>query len=447
MACVTVNCAGGKAPNWASTGFAGTARHLPPGVALVPQDEPRNPVRYLPRGGMRLVSAAATCKPRIVLNLGGATLASAMRRLHSIDSIRGLAALAVIYAHTVEFGLKTRLGPFPAEQAVLAGLTEWLDLGKIAVTMFFAVSGFVVPFSLFKPSRRPILAFAISRFFRLYPAYWLSIPCGLLVLFVWAGRDIPALLVPANITMLQQFVGVENIIGLYWTLQIELIFYGLCVALFAMGHLDRRGSVVATTLLMIAAAVVLAGLRYYLQRKVPVAVPLALSVMLWGLCLRYHVFERRPGWGGALALVTGALVCAVPLVSVLAYGRDMGFQENWMKYTITYWLAMALFWLLSVGLRIEGRVFVYLGAISYSIYLFGPVVQVVLEHALAGYEAVIPIHLFAGATALATVAVAALVYRWIEAPAIDLGRTITRRIIEQPAPVAAPAPALGRSET
>jgi len=374
-----------------------------------------------------------------------------MRRLHSIDSIRGLAALAVIYAHTVEFGLKTQLGPFPLERAVLSGLTEYVDVGKIAVTLFFAVSGFVVPFSLFKAGDRPILAFAVSRFFRLYPAYWLSIPCGLLVLFVWAGRDIPAVLVPANITMLQQFLGVENIIALYWTLQIELIFYGLCVGLFVLGRLDDAVGVVLSALALIAAALGLAALRFGLERKFPVAVPLSLAVMFWGLCLRYHVLERRPGWGVALTVVTGALVCAIPLVSVLAYGRDMGFHENWLKYLVTYWAAMALFALLSQRLRIEGRLFTYLGAISYSIYLFGPVVQGVLEHALAGYASVVPIHLFAAATALATVAVAALVYRWIEAPAIALGRHVIRRHLPPVSGAgrdahAPAAPMVGRSE-
>ncbi|RZK88582.1 MAG: acyltransferase [Methylobacterium sp.] len=355
-----------------------------------------------------------------------------MRRLHCIDSIRGLAALAVIYAHTVEFGLRAQLGPSPLERDLLGHLTAYLDVGKIAVTLFFAVSGFVVPFSLFKPSRRPVLAFAVSRFFRLYPAYWLSIPCGLLVLFVWAGRDVPNLLVPANMTMLQQFLGVENIIGLYWTLQIELIFYAICVGLFVIGRLDDRTGAVVCALSLIAAAVVLAGLRFHLERKFPVAVPLSLAVMFWGLCLRYHVFEQRAGWGSASALVTAALILAVPLVSVLAYNRDMGFHESWVKYVITYWLAMALFALLGVKVRIEGRVFVGLGAISYSIYLFGPVVQVVLEHALAGYEPVVPVHVFAAATALVTVGVATLMYRWIERPAIALGRHVVHRFGDRP---------------
>ena len=168
--------------------------------------------------------------------------------------------------------------------------------------------------------------------------------------------------------------------------------------------------------------------------------------MFWGLCLRYHVYERRPGWGSALALVAGVLVCAVPLISVLAYGRGMGFQENWVKYTLTYWLAMALFALLAVPLRIEGRVFTWLGMISYAIYLFGPVVQVVLEHALRGYEAIVPIHGFAAATALATVAVSALVYRFVEAPAIAFGRHVAHRWSDRPRPETAPVGGLGRAE-
>ena len=46
----------------------------------------------------------------------------------------------------------------------------------------------------------------------------------------------------ANLTMLQQFAGIENVIGLYWTLQIELIFYGLCVLLFCAGSSSGRAA-------------------------------------------------------------------------------------------------------------------------------------------------------------------------------------------------------------
>ena len=350
-----------------------------------------------------------------------------MSRLHSIDALRAFAAVVVVYSHCVEFGLGAHLGPFPLERATLTWLTDYIDFGKIAVTLFFAVSGFVVPFSLFKPTRQPITDFILSRFLRLYPAYWLSMLAGLIVFFGWAGRDINVSLVLANLTMLQQFFGIENVVYVYWTLRIELIFYALCVGLFLGGYLDRRNAAASCAIALVVSAVVLALLRDALGLKLPVALPLALAVMFWGLCVRYHRLERRPGWGPTLTLVTLVLVCAVPLISVLAYNHDMGWHENWVKYTITYWFGMALFFILSSKASIQGRLFVDLGSISYSVYLFGPVVQAVLAHVVSGHEALIPIHVFFLATAIGTVAVATLVFRWIEAPAIAFGRHIIRR--------------------
>ena len=60
-----------------------------------------------------------------------------------------------------------------------------------------------------------------------------------MVLVVATNQRVDAPEVVANVTMLQQFFGIENVLGIYWTLQIELIFYALCVGLFIIGLLRR----------------------------------------------------------------------------------------------------------------------------------------------------------------------------------------------------------------
>ena len=111
-------------------------------------------------------------------------------RLGYIDTIRGLAALAVIYFHVADHLLKTGQAGAGIESVLFVALTRWIDLGKVAVVMFFAVSGFVVPYSLDGRSPTPVRDFAISRFFRLYPVYWLSIPLGIYAFYGVPGRDI-----------------------------------------------------------------------------------------------------------------------------------------------------------------------------------------------------------------------------------------------------------------
>lgn len=105
------------------------------------------------------------------------------------------------------------------------------------------INCFVVPFSLLKYQTDPIRKFAVHRFFRLYPAYWLSLPLG--VLFVYWGlglwgstQQIDWTTVLANCTMFQTFLGVGDIMGQYWTLGLELLFYILCAALFRFKRLQ-----------------------------------------------------------------------------------------------------------------------------------------------------------------------------------------------------------------
>lgn len=52
------------------------------------------------------------------------------------------------------------------------------NLGRLGVIIFFLISGYLIPFS-FKNKHKPIIKFAISRIFRLYPLYWFSIISGI----------------------------------------------------------------------------------------------------------------------------------------------------------------------------------------------------------------------------------------------------------------------------
>ena len=65
-------------------------------------------------------------------------------------------------------------------------LTRPINAGRLGVVLFFAISGFVVPFSIKLAHRYPVREFLVTRFFRLYPAYWLSIPLGVVTTYwIW----------------------------------------------------------------------------------------------------------------------------------------------------------------------------------------------------------------------------------------------------------------------
>jgi peptidoglycan/LPS O-acetylase OafA/YrhL len=350
-------------------------------------------------------------------------------RLKHIDSVRGFAALAVIYAHTAQYLLANHLVRSPAEGYVFTFFTEFDDLGKAGVTIFFAISGFVIPFSLFKHGSQPLRAFFIGRFFRLYPTFWLSIPLALLALYVIPGRDTSLALVLSNMTMMPQFLGQESIQVAYWTLQIEIVFYVLCALLFAADALNNPLVIALVIGALCLSTVLLSAARYALAIKLPVAMPLALLVMFWGLTLRHTVNTPTPAWRQLNAATTVALLAVVLASSLLAYNRDMGYHETWYRYLASYYFAFAVFILLIFHVRITAATCVYLGTISYSVYLFGALAQDATIHLIGNAGiAQMPGHLFIAITMLTAIALSALSYRFVEAPSIALGKRIIGRV-------------------
>ncbi|CUX57704.1 acyltransferase family protein [Agrobacterium genomosp. 13] len=352
-----------------------------------------------------------------------------------VDSIRGIAALAVIYIHIAEVAYKNRFSTYVVEHYLFYFFSEYFDLGKIAVVMFFAVSGFVIPFSLLKANKAPLRSFAISRFFRLYPAYWGSMILALLIIPQLRGDVFTLSQIIANGTMLQQFLGQQNILGVYWTLQIEILFYVVSAMLFYVRLLHKPEAAAGAVVFFLLCAVAMGAARYGTGIKLPVAIPLGLTVMFWGLLWRHGAGEEASAHMRRLILATSLLIIfTVPVVSLLSYNVDMGFGETWYRYTIAYYAGMALSALFTTKLRITHPVFVWLGAISYSVYLLGPVAQPIVEYVLPYRQlAPYPVHVTIILTFALTVIMAYVSYRFIELPSQKLGKKLASR---QPAQVA-----------
>lgn len=352
-------------------------------------------------------------------------------RFAYLDSIRGIAALSVIYLHVALSFTGKPLAPI--ERALFHFATHEIDCGKVGVTLFFGVSGFVIPFSLLSGKRLAARDFVIGRIFRLYPAYWVSIPLGLFFFFVLPGVHISASAIAANFTMLQAFIGVPNIQGLYWTLQIELVFYFLCLAMFLAGILDRLKWVAGAAGAALAAAVLLAVGRHFLHRALPVALPLALFVMFFGMIWRLYILEADAMAGRWARVLLITFFVAFPAMSWFAYGQtgNAGSDDGngWLVYVATYYLALTLFVVLTSRLRITTRPLPYLGAISYSVYLFGAVVQAALTALVPALaDGHLPGHLLIVATMAATIPIAALNYHLVERPMITLGKRLIARL-------------------
>ncbi|MGK5639829.1 acyltransferase family protein [Streptomyces sp. URMC 126] len=154
-------------------------------------------------------------------------------RLTALDGLRLIAALMVALYHYGGRGgeITKAWGSSPRHQ--FPHLSTAFAYGCLGVQLFFVISGFVICMSGWGRSLR---SFTASRAARLYPAYWAAI---LLVTAVFAlpfARHYGSVSVSdilVNLTMLQQPVGAERVLGVCWTLWVEVRFYAL-FALFVV---------------------------------------------------------------------------------------------------------------------------------------------------------------------------------------------------------------------
>ncbi|WP_294324515.1 acyltransferase [uncultured Sphingomonas sp.] len=150
-------------------------------------------------------------------------------RLCELDALRGLAALAVVFYHYSYFI------QFMVPGATLPALqVRWGDDG---VKLFFAISAFAMLATL---DRTPtLLAFARARARRLLPEYWLAMALTGIVawLFGPARLAVSPMEWLANLPLMQKLTGVPMVDGVYWTLNVEVIFYTLIALAWRIGAL------------------------------------------------------------------------------------------------------------------------------------------------------------------------------------------------------------------
>ena len=140
---------------------------------------------------------------------------SAINRYDFITAMRGIAALCVVLQHMYE----RKLSFFHDFTSL------YFQFGVFAVSLFFLISGFIIPVSL--SASGSLLSFWIKRIFRIYPLYIFSYVLACVLVYVgWHSVVRQGVLdFFVSMTMLNKFLGVPMVLGVYWTLGFEMIFY------------------------------------------------------------------------------------------------------------------------------------------------------------------------------------------------------------------------------
>ncbi len=270
-------------------------------------------------------------------------------RLLELDALRGFAALTVVLYH---YGTR-----YDHLYGHTSDLIVSVPLGNYGVHLFFVISGFVIYMTLERTKHG--MDFVVSRFSRLFPAYWtaLLITFTALVLFPLRGREVDLAQLFVNLSMLQSWLGVRHVDGVYWSLMVELSFYGLMMGLYLIRQLHR----------------------------------FELFAFIW---LTSAIFLRVEDPYETVALFNFAKLALIPVFAHLFVAGVMFYKirenkANWIQYamlgycllcqylmgsTVAFLIVLAIFatfMLLVFGLLsfIAQKPLIYLGTISYSLYL------------------------------------------------------------------------------
>ena len=390
-------------------------------------------------------------------------------RMQFLDALRGLAVMCVVVQHSVE-------QLYPAWVTFSLGRFR---LGEFGVVLFFLCSGFIIPASLERQGSQA--RFWIGRLFRLFPLYWAAV-AGVLILHYGFDRyplpadfiEHPIRFTAINLTMLQDFLGAPLALGQSWSLAYELVFYGLVSAMFvAVLHrksivwssgafllamvvntrhvptqaLNQGGNrtlvIVAVSLLIavpyvfyvtrgmgpqrwLALAITIASILLVLNRPETLSTAmLFLGTLFFGTCL----FRWSEGVVSGRALARLVVLAFVTIVVVwttgdIYWGIPGGVSTKAFKAAeiLTFGAAYVVF---LVALRFRSvrfpRPLLYLGTISYSLYLLHafPIYAVGRVFDNRPLDALFWIGL--------AVVISSVTYTLIEKPSIKLGRTLSAR--------------------
>lgn len=349
-----------------------------------------------------------------------------------LNGLRAIAALAVVWSHTTvalhTFGLNQYLlGTLPN------GNPKGIDLSDFAVSIFFALSGFLITYLLMAEQTRcgiNIRNFYIRRILRIWPLYYAYFLVALAVIHWWSSPhdnsyNLFYIFFMANVPKV--FQSQSDLLGHYWSLGVEEQFYllwpvfvwkfakrilpatlWLTIALLGLkfiAHYGYPGSLFETTLyinrfdcMLIGA---LGGILYFQSHSAvlsiaqhPLAQALGWLVVVLAATNRFHIAN----------ILDHEIMSTATVILILGQISGKGL----------------------LNLNLSG--FDYLGKLSYGIYIIHPLLIFALPAVLspltasAGWAAYVAVYL---SVTGCTILVAHVSYAWLEKPFLQIKQRFT----------------------
>lgn len=286
-------------------------------------------------------------------------------RLLELDALRGIAAILVVVFH------------FTAAYGNEIGWTSTQPLfrftsGQAGVALFFVISGFVIAMTLERS--RTALDFIASRFARLYPAFWFSalLTTGLIVATGFNPFHLTLQGFLASLTMANGLTDMPFIDPAYWTLTREILFYAFfAAAYFGLGSRHTTSVLLGWIIVTSLYNVFVADTNVYACRTAASCGAILLNATFahlfaaGALGYKLHRGERTP-------LVVASLFLAIAAASV-SFWPEHGFQPS-ASLKAAFFVGLVMAAAAGYLTILRSPVLIFLGAISYSLYLLHQVI-------------------------------------------------------------------------
>jgi peptidoglycan/LPS O-acetylase OafA/YrhL len=298
------------------------------------------------------------------------------QRVPALDGLRGMAALMVVVSHV-------------SNSTGLWGNLLGNGGGQVGVMIFFVLSGYLIgalylgqPFTLAN-----VWEYGVRRVARVVPAFYALLSLALILRAVSDLTGWNLTIYPVTLEQSVAHYALLSGIGVFWTIPVEMHFYAVFVAAW---WLYSRSS-----LAMIAAAVLVIVVYWSLPVQVPQdprTLPYYLVFFLVGLLISRVVAMRDVYPSGPLPILAGLgfflPFLLYPNVYAGLFGRSDwllsgDLQQMWHdpRYPIAAGLCLvAAVRSPFIKAALSRREMIYLGKISYSVYLLHfPVIELLLR--------------------------------------------------------------------
>jgi peptidoglycan/LPS O-acetylase OafA/YrhL len=371
------------------------------------------------------------------------------QRLRELDSLRGLAAFSVVIHHLVLLGIGNHLAGSPALlQTGLMLLLQPVAAGSEAVILFFVLSGLVLSVPAIEGRPQPYRVFIVRRIFRIYLPFLAAIliaiagnACfyGSITSSVWFHQfwTVPVKL-PAVVEHLL-FLGAYNtdrfdppIWSLVHEMRISMVFPLLCGAVMAV----KSGRAVAVSLAASIGSCLLEGMfppAYSYLSTLRYAVFFVVGICIYREKNRIRDFYCKMPAMRKKLLLLAALLLYLYAGKILSIDTAPSSPTRIVSLLFGDWFvaagaaAIIVAAIHSNTLRrmLLQRWIVWLGEMSYSLYLTHFIVLLLMVHMLYGR---VPLTLLLALYLPASFVLSRMFYVAVERPSMNLGRRLCHRM-------------------